>query len=79
MTAFLLAIQQIKPQIVSAVNELEAQRQASSSATQAANQGKLDIEAAKGVAVNTAAVAVEQAKNLASSAYATAQVCPPCR
>ncbi|KAI0727801.1 hypothetical protein C8Q72DRAFT_795635 [Fomitopsis betulina] len=65
--------QQIKPQIVSAVNELEAQRQLSGSTTQAANQGKLDLEAAQGIASNTAAVAVEQAKNLASSAYATAQ------
>lgn len=61
------------------MNELEAQRQLSGSTTQAANQGKLDIEAAKGVASNAAAVSVEQAKNLASSAYTTAQVCHLCR
>ena len=67
-------LQQIEPQVVSAVNQLEAQRELSGSTTQAANQGKFDVEAAKGVASNTAATAVEQAKNLANSAYATAQV-----
>ena len=68
-------LQQIEPQVVSAVNQLEAQRELSTSTTQAANQGKFDVEAAKGVASSTAATAVEQAKNLANSAYATAQVC----
>ncbi|EPT01523.1 hypothetical protein FOMPIDRAFT_90189 [Fomitopsis schrenkii] len=65
--------QQIEPQVVSAINQLEAQRELSGTTTQAANQGKLDVEAAKGVASNTAAIAVEQAKNLANGAYATAQ------
>ncbi|KZT75014.1 hypothetical protein DAEQUDRAFT_807286 [Daedalea quercina L-15889] len=65
--------QQIEPQVVSAVNELEAQRSLSESTTQAVNQGKFDVEAAKGMASSTAATAVEQAKNLANSAYATAQ------
>ena len=68
------ALQHIEPQVVSAVNQLEAQRELSGSTSQAANQGKFDVEAAKGVASNTAATAVEQAKNLANSAYATAQV-----
>lgn len=73
------SLQQIEPQVVSAINQLEAQRELSGTTTQAANQGKLDVEAAKGVASNTAAIAVEQAKNLANGAYATAQVCQPCR
>ncbi|KAH9937296.1 uncharacterized protein B0H18DRAFT_969977 [Fomitopsis serialis] len=65
--------QQIEPQVISAVNELEAQRSLSEATTQAANQGQFDVQAAKNMAGTTAATAVEQAKNLANGAYATAQ------
>ncbi|KAH9836927.1 uncharacterized protein C8Q71DRAFT_577911 [Rhodofomes roseus] len=63
----------IEPQVISAVNELEAQRALSEATTQATEQGKFDVEAARNTAGATATTAVEQAKNIANSAYATAQ------
>ncbi|KAF9814196.1 hypothetical protein IEO21_05265 [Rhodonia placenta] len=61
--------QQTEPQVVSAVNELEAGRAVNQQMDQATTQGMFDVESAKA----TASSAVEQARSMANSAYQTAQ------
>ncbi|CCM04435.1 uncharacterized protein FIBRA_06615 [Fibroporia radiculosa] len=61
--------QRHEPQVISAVNQLEAGRAVSEKTTQATSQGMFDVENAKA----TAASAVEQAKNMANNAYQSAQ------
>ncbi|PCH33986.1 hypothetical protein WOLCODRAFT_148048 [Wolfiporia cocos MD-104 SS10] len=65
--------QEHEPQVVSAVNQLEAGRALEQKTNEAVAQGMFDVQSAKNTAASTAASAVQQAKNMANSAYQTAQ------
>ncbi|KZT02455.1 uncharacterized protein LAESUDRAFT_409078 [Laetiporus sulphureus 93-53] len=65
--------QEKKPQVVSAVNQLEAGLALENKTNQASEQGQRDIDSARATVASAAQSAVEQAKTFANSAYETAQ------